>query len=283
MKREIRNSFAGVMVAASLFAANTVAAANLKFAVEPTYTEELAEEVYAPLLAYLNQATGHNFELVTSRNYHFYWSDLRSRGDIDLAFEEAHFVDYRAQRFGYQPLVKAAEPTSYSLLTMDPLEDDDALRGLVARRVVCMPAPNLGFALLLELYPNPMQQPDVRSAADSWRNTVEIVFAGEADAAMVPTWLQNLYPNLYPVHQTREFAGPAISASPRLDPAIAEAVKQALLQLLDDPDMFDVLGDMGVSEFIEANAAEYAGSEAMLKPFYGYGDDTAPQQEATAP
>lgn len=276
MKRAIGNRVLSVILAITIFTAQSSSAENLKFAVEPTYTEELARDVYAPLLDYLNKATGHTFELVTSRNYHFYWSDLRSRSDIDLSFEEAHFVDYRTQHFGYQPLVKSAESTSYTLLTMDPLEGDDPLRGLVARRVVCMPAPNLGFAMLLELYPNPMQQPDVRSAASSWRNTVEIVFAGEADAAMVPTWLQNLYPNLYPVHQTREFPGMAISASPRLDPAIAQAIKDALLQLLDDPDMFGVLGDLGVSEFIEANAEEYAGSEAMLKPFYGYGDDTAP-------
>ena len=71
----------------------------------------------------------------------------------------------------------------------------------------------LGFALLLEYFPTPMQQPDLRSLATSWRDTVEIVFAGEADAAMVPTWLRDQYPNLIPVITTREFPGPAVSAS----------------------------------------------------------------------
>lgn len=253
-------------------------AADVNLAVEPFHTADRAPEVYAPLLAYLNKATGHNFKLVTSRNYHFYWSDLRSRGDIDIAFEEAHFADYRASRFGYRPLAKSIENTSYSLLTLYPPEDEsDPLRSLVARRLVCMAAPNLGFALLLELYPNPMQQPDVRSSATSWRESAEIIFAGEADAAMAPTWLQNLYPNLYPVHQTREFPGPAFLASPRLDPAIADAVRDALLQLHEDPDLYEVLNELGVSQFVEASAEEYTGSEAMLKAFYGYGDDTGPR------
>lgn len=280
MQRTMSKALQGALMICSALVFNGAVAADLKFAVEPTYTQERAAEVYGPLLSYLNKSTGHNFELVTARNYHFYWSDLRSRSDIDFAMEEAHFVDYRAQNFGYQPLVRTAESSSYSLLTMDPLEGDP-LRGLVARRVVCMPAPNLGFAMLLEMYPNPMQQPDVRSAAASWRDAVEIVFAGEADAAMVPTWLQNLYPNLYPVHQTREFPGSAISASPRVDPAIVQQVADALLRLHEDDEMYEVLVELGVSEFIATDANEYAGSEAMLKPFYGYGDDTAPT--ATSP
>ena len=188
MKGSISQHFTTALFGLGLLASSCVSAADLKFAVEPTYNQERAAEVYGPLLNYLNKATGHNFELVTARNYHFYWSDLRSRSDIDFAMEEAHFVDYRAQHFGYRPMVKTAEPSSYSLLAMDPLEGD-ALRGLVARRVVCMPAPNLGFAMLLEMYPNPMQQPDVRSAATSWRDAVEIVFAGEADAASLPAEL----------------------------------------------------------------------------------------------
>ncbi len=278
MQRSIRRQIAAAAAIWTISVFGLSFAADVNLAVEPFHTPDRAPEVYAPLIAYLNKATGHNFKLVTARNYHFYWSDLRSRADIDIAFEEAHFVDYRANRFGYQPLAKSVENTSYSLLTLDPPEDDsDALRSLVARRLVCMAAPNLGFALLLELYPNPMQQPDVRSSATSWRESAEIIFAGEADAAMAPTWLQNLYPNLYPVHQTREFPGAAFSASPRLDPEIAASVREALLQLHEDPELYEVLNELGVSQFVETTATEYAGSENMLKAFYGYGDDTGPR------
>jgi len=133
-----------------------------------------------------------------------------------------------------------------------------------------MPAPNLGFALLLEYFPNPMQQPDLRSLATSWRDTVEIVFAGEANATMVPSWLRDQYPNLVPVITTREFPGPAVSAAAEVPADVKQKVKEALLVLHEDPALYEVINELGVQQFVEANAAEYQGSEQMLKNFYGY-------------
>lgn len=247
----------------------TVSAAEYNFAVEPTYTPERAREVYEPLISYLDKATGQTFKLVVARNYAFYWNDIRNRKDLHFVFDEAHFTDFRIQRFGYEPLAKSSVPSSYSLLTQDDVAPGN-VQAFVARSLVTMPAPNLGFALLLEYFPNPMQQPDLRSLATSWRDTVEIVFAGEADATMVPTWLSNEYPNLLPVITTREFPGAAVSASADVPADVKTAVKEALLRLHEDPALFEVLNELGMPQFVEATAAEYKGSEQMLKNFYGY-------------
>lgn len=249
--------------------ANAVSAAEYNFAIEPTYTPERAREVYGPLIQYLNTATGQTFKLVVSRNYAFYWNDMRNRKDLNFVFDEAHFTDFRIQRYGYEPLVKSSIPSSYSLLTQDDVGEGN-VQAFVARSLVTMPAPNLGFALLLEYFPNPMQQPDLRSLATSWRDTVEIVFAGEADAAMVPTWLRDQYPNLIPVITTREFPGPAVSASPDVPAEVKSAVKEALLKLHEDQSLYEVIAELGMQQFVEATAAEYKGSEQMLKNFYGY-------------
>lgn len=244
-------------------------AAEYNFAVEPTYTPERAREVYEPLMTYLSKETGETFKLVVARNYAFYWNDLRNRKDLHFVFDEAHFTDYRIQRFNYEPIAKSSIPSSYSLLTQDSVEEGD-VHAFVARSLVTMPAPNLGFALLLEYFPNPMQQPDLRSLATSWRDTVEIVFAGEADATMVPTWLRDQYPNLTPVVTTREFPGPCVSASPDVPAEVKAKVKTALLKLHEDQSLYEVLNELGTPQFIEATAAEYKGSEQMLKNFYGY-------------
>ena len=243
--------------------------AEYNFAVEPTYTPERAKEVYEPLIAYLNKSTGHTFKLVVARNYAFYWNDLRKRTDLHFVFDEAHFTDFRIQRSNYEPLVKSSIPSSYSLLTQENIEEGNT-QAFVARSLVTMPAPNLGFALLLEYFPNPMQQPDVRSLATSWRDTVEIVFAGEADATMVPSWLKDQYPNLIPVITTREFPGPAISAHPDVPADVKAKVKEAMMVLHEDESLYEVLNELGTPQFVEATAAEYRGSEAMLKNFYGY-------------
>lgn len=252
-----------------LTAADALLAAEYNFAVEPTYTPERAREVYEPLIAYLNKATNEEFKLVVARNYAFYWNDIRNRKDLHFIFDEAHFTDFRIQRFGYVPLAKSSIPSSYSLLSQDDVGEGN-VRAFVARRLVTMPAPNLGFALMLEYFPNPMQQPDLRSLATSWRDTVEIVFAGEADAALVPSWLRDLYPNLIPIATTREFPGPAVSASADVPDDVKEKVKQALLVLHEDAALYEVLSEIGMQQFVEATAAEYQGSEQMLKNFYGY-------------
>lgn len=243
--------------------------AEYNFAVEPVYAPERAREVYEPLISYLNTATGQTFKLVVARNYAFYWNDIRNRKDLHFVFDEAHFTDFRVQRFGYAPLAKSSIPTSYSLLTQEDVAEGNVTY-FVARSLVTMPAPNLGFALLLEYFPNPMQQPDLRSLATSWRDTVEIVFAGEADATMVPTWLRDQYPNLIPVITTREFPGPAVSASAEVPDDVRTAVKDALLKLHEDPALYEVLNELGMQQFVEASADEYRGSEQMLKNFYGY-------------
>jgi ABC-type phosphate/phosphonate transport system substrate-binding protein len=244
-------------------------AADLKMLVEPFYTPERAAEVYAPLISYLGTATGHRIELVTPRNYHFFWRDVRQNAAVDLMLAEPPITDYRVQRFGAEPLVRTAEPTSYTLLAGDTLENP-TLESLYGRNIVTMPSPSLGFALLLEFFPNPVSQPNILSSASSWRDGVEIVFAGEADATIVPTWLQAQYPNLIPLRTSREFPGIALSASSGLDPQIKADIKTALLKLHEDPSVYEVLNELGITRFEEASAAEYRGAEQMLREFYGY-------------
>jgi hypothetical protein len=138
-------------------------------------------------------------------------------------FAEPHITDYRIKRFQCEPIVRTAENLSYTLLASDQLENP-TLNSLVGKSIVTMPSPSLGFAMLLDFYPNPVSQPNILSSAASWRDGVEIVFAGEADAAIVPTWLKDQYPNLIPIQTSREFPGAAITACASLDPAAKQAL-----------------------------------------------------------
>jgi ABC-type phosphate/phosphonate transport system substrate-binding protein len=246
-----------------------LAAAEFKIGIEPSYPKDQAEEIYKPLLDYLEKSTGHTFTLVVPRNYHFLWRDLRNNVPLDFTLEEAHFVDYRVQRANFEPLVRTTEPTSYTLLSMPELAEK-GLDGLVGKRIACMPSPSLGFALVAELFKNPVAQPDIRSEAASWRDGVEMVFAGEADAAMVQSYIADMYPNLVAVNRTRDFPGRALSAAAGVDPAVKEAVKQAMLKLHEDETQLQVLTELGTTQFQPTSAAEYAGAEAMLSGFFGY-------------
>lgn len=265
----IRQRLAALFAASALSFAPVVFAADYSFWVEPIYPPAKSAEVYKPLMEYLSKATGHKFTLVAPKNYHFYWRDLRQNQKADFSFDEAHLVDFRVQRYQYVPLVHTAEKQSYTLVTNVDLKNQ-GLDGLVGRKIACMGAPSLGYALLLAFYPNPIRQPDIQSSAASWRDAVEAVFAGEAEAAMVPTWLKDQYPNLTPVKTTREFAGAAVSAAATVPEDVRAKVTQALLELDQDASLANLLLELGISKFVPAKAADYTGGEAMLKDFYGY-------------
>jgi len=268
-----------LMFAIGLGLAWQASADTFTFAVEPSYPPDQAQEVYKPLIDYLARTTGHTFTLNTPRNYHLHWRDIRRGTPFDFVFEEAHFVDYRAQRYGFEPLVKKANKTVYTLIA-DEQFAEKGLSGLVGRRIVSMPAPSLGFAMLAEMYSNPISQPDFRSEASSWRDGVEMVFAGDAEAAMVPSFIAAEYPNLVPIKESRGLAGAAISAAPTVSAEVKQAVREALLKLHEDNDAYNTLVELGTTQFESTTAADYFGAEKALSSFFGYVPPSTPPPAA---
>ncbi|WP_187265835.1 phosphate/phosphite/phosphonate ABC transporter substrate-binding protein [Alkalisalibacterium limincola] len=256
-------------LATALAASASAQAADFRVTVEPSFPRGQAAEVYQPLLDYLGQATGHRFELHVPSNYHALWREIRIDSAVDFAFEEAHFTDYRAKRTGFTPLVRTIEPTRFSLIAMPHVADEGA-NGLIGHRVVSMPAPSLGSAVLGEVYPNPIAQPEIESSAASWRDGVEMVFADEAEAAMVPNYIADLYPNLLPISESRAFPGRAFSAAPMVPEDVRAAVREALLALDQQDELYTLLAELGISGFVDAEPGEYDGNDEMLRGFFGF-------------
>jgi ABC-type phosphate/phosphonate transport system substrate-binding protein len=253
----------------SVFAAGAAHAADYTVSVEPNYPAGQAQQVYKPLLDYLSRATGEHFVLRTSGNYHVFWRDLRAGTPVDFAFEEAHFTDYRVNHQRFTPLARVADPTKYVLL-VDGANQAAGANGLIGRRIASMSAPSLGYLLLGELYKNPIAQPEIQSAAASWKDGVEMVFAGETDGAMVPGYIAQTYPNLTSVATSRDFVGRGFSASPRVPAVLRKKVADALLRLNSDKSLFDVLSEIGATQFVPAGAGDYAGNERLLRGVFGY-------------
>ncbi|HMB57329.1 MAG TPA: PhnD/SsuA/transferrin family substrate-binding protein [Arenimonas sp.] len=276
-------AFLGAMIALALV--RPAAAADYTITVEPNYPPAQAQEVYKPLLDYLGKATGQHFILKTSANYHVYWRDMRAATKTDFAFEEAHFTDYRINRQGFTPLVRVSDPTRFTLLA----NADVAAKGanyLVGRRIVSMSAPSMGYLLLGELYKNPISQPEIQSASASWKDGVEMIFADETDAAMVPGYIATTYPNLVPVATSRDFMGRALSAAPSVPADVRKKVTDAMLRLHKDNSLYEVINEIGATQFVPATAADYAGNERLLRGVFGYQPipgKNAPPPAAAAP
>jgi ABC-type phosphate/phosphonate transport system substrate-binding protein len=249
--------------------------------VEPNYPPAQAQEVYKPLLAYLSKSTGHSFVLKIAPNYHVHWRDMRGKTKVDFTFEEAHFTDYRAKRQRMIPLVRVVEPTKYTLLVSDEMASGGA-QGLIGHRITSMSSPSLGYLLLGEIYKNPIAQPEIKSFAANLKDGVEMIFAGESDGAMVPSYIADQYNNLQPALVTRELPGRALSAHETVPVEVRNAVKNAMLKLHQDNNLFDVISELGTAKFVPTNAATYSGSESVLSSAYGYTQPSY-QKSATAP
>lgn len=230
--------------------------------VHPVFTPAQAELVYQPLIAYLNAVTPYRFELQSSPDFHRYWLGARRAQQPDLVLEDAHMIAFRMQRHGFVPLVRSAQLGSFSLLAADfDLESLDELIGLP---VSSMPAPSLGHLVLASLFPNPMQQPILNSSAVSWLDAVEMVFAGDSVAAIVPHELARKYGTMAEVASSPEFPHMNVAASPDLPDSVRDAVRQALLNLHEQPEFFEVLDELEIQQFVAASPEEYAGLERWL-------------------
>lgn len=244
-------------------AADTEPAETFVLQGHPVYTPEQAEWVYTPLVEYLNETTPYRFDLEIARDFHRYWLDIRRGVTPDLVLEDAHITAYRINREDYRPLVKAAEPLTFSLLASAD-NAEATLRDFVGRSVSSMPSPSLGYLVLTTWYDNPMQQPAILSNASSWLDAIEIVFSMEADAAIAPRTLAERYVNMVQVRTSREFPGVTLSASPSVPEDIQEEIREALLMLHDDPDHYSAVHELDIERFVEADPVEYEGLEQWL-------------------
>lgn len=260
----------------------SASAAEFTVAVEPNYPSAQAQEIYAPLIQYLNKTTGHNFKLKTVNNYHAFWRDILAGSSTDFAFEEVSFADFRVQRQGFKPLVRVAEPTQFSLL-VNPENAAAGTRGLLAGSIVSMPSPSLGYLFLGELFPNPIAQPEIVSNAQTWKDGIDMVFAQEAMGAMVPVYIAEQYPNLVSVHLSRSLPGRTLSASGKVPADVRKAVADAMLRLQDNPAMIDVLTELGTTRFVPTTAADIAGNERMLRRVFGYPKSASAAKPAAQP
>ncbi|QKK02534.1 MAG: PhnD/SsuA/transferrin family substrate-binding protein [Pseudomonadota bacterium] len=233
----------------------------------PIFTPDQAELVYRPLVNYLNAVLPYRFDLSIAPDFHRYWLGIR-RGDTPhLVLEQAHLTAFRMSRYGYTPLARSMTPVSFSLLT-SANNADASLQDFVGRRISSMPAPSLGYLVLISWFDNPMQQPIIESNASSWLDAVEIVFSMEADAAIVPNNLVERYVNMINLRTSRDFPGVTLSASPEVPVSIQEEIRDALLVLHEDPDHFSAVHELDIERFTEAREAEYEGLEEMLRLVY---------------
>ena len=233
-------------------------AAKYTLVIEPTFPVKQGKQVYEPLRQWLSKKTGHDIQLVIDNNYYFYWRNANGSRSPDFSFDAPHIAAFRGQKKGYTAIATTIEPLSYHLISLDVPQQGETLQDfMVNKRIVMLPSPSLASIYFNKWFTDLFAAPKKDITALSWQESVEIVFDGSAQAAIVPNWMFNLYPNFASLKQSDDMPGSTFMASPNVPQAVVESFKSALLSLADDEAAYEVLVELNTEGFKEPNIDDY--------------------------
>lgn len=257
-------------LAAPLVASPAARSAEFVLLVEPTFPARQLQEVHAPLIDYLNRSTGHRFVIRSAANFNEHWRELRAGSTAHFVFEEGHFFDYRNQRSGFLPLVRTIENSAFAIVAADPEIIEEGRGGVVGRTVASLGAPNLGNLLVFDSFQNPLAQPELRAISSKWSDGPDLIFSGDVDAALLPSYLSAENPATTEVWRSRDVPGRVLSAAPTVPAEVRQAVAEAMLRVHEDTAAFPAMHELRTERFVPATAAEYRGMERLLSATFGY-------------
>lgn len=243
-------------------------AGEYNFVVQPILPPEQTKEAFQPLTDYLSKQTGHTIKLSTAINFLSYWETMKKNTQYDLILDAAHLTDYRVKRMGYTVLAKRADAVSYTLVTSEKTVVLDA-EELIGKSIASIASPSLGMLRVEEMFPNPLRQP-VIVEVDNSEDMIKKVLSGKAAAAMVPTPLVGLYPELISVTTTAQVPHTAISASSTVPKDVQDAIRKALLDASKTEEGQKMLAAINFPSFEKASNKQYAGYESLLEGVWGY-------------
>ena len=243
-------------------------AAALKFAIPPFLPKAELEKSFGPLVQKLSDMTGTPIELEVFPNYLAFWQETRTGSPFDIALDAAPTTDFRVERQHWHVIAKLSGTVTQSLVTgpndavLDPSE-------LINKKIAVQPSPSVSALTLYQLFPNPVQQPQL-VFVDSNRAAADAVKAGKVAAALIPTPIAAGYPSFNVVTTTAPLPFLAVSVSPNVSPDVAKSLQSALIRLGETPEGEALLKESQLRAFTAATDSDYAGQEKLLEGTFGY-------------
>jgi ABC-type phosphate/phosphonate transport system substrate-binding protein len=251
-----------------LFMATLSFGQTVTLAVEAIYPKDQAEFVYEPLKNWLEKKTGYRVNIESADNYYFYWRSAKNN-QPEFTLDASHIAAYRMQEKNYIPLARQQEDVSYHLISnFEPADGQSIGEFLVGESVVTLPTPNMGSLLFDKWFTDLFLQPRKVVTALSWADGLEQVFAQSANAAIIPSYLFELYPNFLSLQESQPFPGLTFMASPNVDPQVRQSFKDAIISLGTDDESYDILAELNTDGFIETSDEDYEGLTDLLKNMY---------------
>lgn len=255
-------------LALTLGAAAAQAQDALAFAIAPFLPKAELKAAYTPVADYLSEEIGQPVELTLYPSFLAFWEATRGGSDFDIVLDAAPVTDFRAQRQDWRVIARFDGEVTQSLVTR---EDDLVFSPdeLINEPVAVQPPPSVSALALYQLFPNPVQQPELVFRQTN-RDVAQAVIDGEVRAAVMPTPLVGGYGNLYTVVTTDSLPFLAFSVSPRIPPEVTNALRDALISFGKTEEGRETLRTQNLTEIVPADNALYHGYSELLQGTYGY-------------
>ncbi len=249
-----------------LFIAFTTHAAKFTMVVEATYAPERGKEVYESFRQWLSNKTGHDIEIIIDNNYYSYWRQANGNRMPDFTFDSPDIAAFRAIEKSYKPLAATEEDLVFHLISLDDKPEGVTVQShMTNKKVALLPNPSLASIYFKQWFTDLFASPQKNVAALDWQETIDIVFDGAADAAIVPQWMFDLYPNYLSLMQSDPIPGRTFMASPNVSQEIIDNFKNVLLTMHEDEEAgYDLSYELNTVRFKEVDLSKYQDLMSLL-------------------
>lgn len=247
-----------ILILISLMSSTQLVAKTFSLVIEPTYPINQAKQIYEPFRKWLSKETGFDIEIIIDKNYYSYWLKAQKGTLPDFTLDAPHIAAYRIDNKKYIPLATTIEPLSFHLISLtEPEQGQSVQEFLVGKKITMLPSPSLATIYYKQWFTDLFAAPIKDISALSWQESVEIVFDDSAQAAIVPNWMFNLYPNFSSLLESHKTPGVTFTASPEVPKEIADKFQAALLSMKDNDSAYDALVELNSEGFKQPNAVDY--------------------------
>ncbi|MCB1734455.1 MAG: PhnD/SsuA/transferrin family substrate-binding protein [Gammaproteobacteria bacterium] len=243
-------------------------AATYTLAIEPSDSPSRLQQLYRPLADYLSRSTGETFEVQLAPNFLAYWQRVKKGGAYDFIIDSAHMTDYRIKEQKFVPLMRGAGNVTYSVVTLKSGAGTEA-KALVGKNVASLGPPSMPYLLFHKLYPNPLRQPKL-VPVEGASAAIDELRSNNAIAAVIPSQVAQHTDDVIVIAETEAVPNLALSASPTVPAHIQARVVEALNNASSDPEIVELLDQLGISEMTPVDAAQYQGQASLLEGMWGF-------------
>ena len=238
----------------------------------PRESEQKAREIFQPIASYLTRVLKRPVVYKYSDNWLSYQSEMQ-KDLYDIVFDGPHFVSYRMARYQHTPVLKLPGKFVFVIIAKKENERINKLEDIYGRRL-CAPAPpNLGALTALAQFTNPSRQPilvDTKGFPQAYEALVQNKCVAAAIQIKIFEKLDKEKKAAKVLYESKGLPNQAISASPRLDPALRTLLAESLLSDAGKQATAKLREEYAGQDFVPATAPEYENHHVLLKDLWGF-------------